>query len=465
MLTFQDFEAATDQKDFILKAISEHEGSPDVKLAKDADEYDRQKNITILNYLKVIYTMMGNPIVDFTASNAKITSNFFHRMNTQRNTYLLGNGVTFQNEETKERLGKDFDDVIFDITYNALIHKVCYGFWNYDKLHIFKYTEFKPLLDEETSALRAGIRYWKLDSDKPTYVVLYEEDGYTKYRISTKEDQSEQLEEIQPKKAYIQQVSYSEAEGETIVGEYNYPSLPIIPLWGNKRHQSTLVGTREAIDSYDLVRSGFANDLNDIAQIYWLIENAAGMDDDDMARFRDRLKIQHIAAVDVNDDSKVTPYTQEIPYQARKTFLDDLKAQIYEDFGALDVHQVQAGSTNDHLEAAYQPLDEEADDLEYEVTQFIDQLLKLVGIDDYPTYKRNRISNQPEQTAMVLSASEYLDDETVLSKLPFITVDEIAEILNRKQVEAENRLTVPRDEEDEEKETPPEEAEEDEDQR
>lgn len=463
MLTFQDFEAATDKADFILRAINEHEGSADVKLAKEADEYDRQKNITIMNYLKVIYSMMGDPVVDFTASNAKITSNFFHRMNTQRNTYLLGNGVTFQKEGTKEKLGKNFDDVIFDITYNALIHKVCYGFWNYDRLHMFKFTEFKPLLDEETSALRAGIRYWKLDADKPTYVVLYEEDGFTKYRISTKEDQREQLDEIQPKKSYVQQVRYTEADGESVVGEYNYTALPIIPLWGNKRHQSTLVGTREAIDSYDLVRSGFCNDLNDIAQVYWLIENAAGMDDSDMARFRDRLKMQHIAAVDVNDASKVTPYAQEIPYQARKTFLDDLKAQIYEDFGALDVHQVQAGSTNDHLEAAYQPLDEEADDLEYEVSQFIDQLLTLIGIDDKPTYKRNKISNQTEQTNMVLSASEYLDDETILNKLPFITVDEIKDILNRKQLEQEQRLTVERYEEGgEEDENPPEEEPEDE---
>lgn len=461
MLTFQDFEAATDKEDFILKAIAEHEGTPDVILAKDADEYDKQKNITILNYLKVMYTMSGSPIVDFTASNAKITSNFFHRMNTQRNTYLLGNGVTFQNDETKERLGEDFDDVIFDITYNALIHKVCYGFWNYDKLHIFKYTEFKPLLDEETSALRAGIRYWKLDYDKPMYIVLYEEDGYTKYRVSKEDDNK--MTEIQPKKAYIERVRITEADGETIVGEYNYPTLPIIPLWGNKRHQSTLVGTREAIDSYDLVRSGFANDLHDVAEIFWLIENAAGMDADDLARFRDRLKIQHIAAVDVTDNTKVTPYAQDIPYQARKIFLDDIKAQIYEDFGALDVHQVQAGSTNDHLEAAYQPLDEEADDLEYEVTQFITQLLALIGIDDYPTYKRNKISNQSEQTAMVLSASEYLDDETILNKLPFITVDEVQEILKRKQVENENRLTVQRDEdEDDENETPEEDQPEDE---
>ena len=439
MLTFQDWQKATDKYDFILNAISQHEDSPDVKLARDADEYDRQKNVTILNYLKIMYTNTGSPVVDFTASNAKITSNFFHRLNVQRTSYLLGNGVTFKDEQTKERLGKDFDEKLYDLAYKSLIHKVAYGYWDGESLYAFNYTEFVPLIDEETSQLRAGIRFWRIDPDKPLFVVLYEEDGFTKYKKDV--GSKTVLEEIQAKRSYIQHIEYTQAGGEIVTGEDNYSSLPIIPLWGRKLHQSTLVGTREGIDSYDLVRSGFANDLNDVAQIYWLIENAGGMTDDDLAQFRDRAKINHIVAATTQDGAKITPYAQDIPYQARSAFLDDMKKQIYEDFGALDVHQVSADSTNDHLEAAYQPLDEEADDFEYQVTQFIMQLLELIGIqDDYPSYKRNKISNQKEQTDMVLSASQYLDEETILNKLPFITVDEVQEILKRKDAEDMDRF-------------------------
>lgn len=439
MYTFQDFQKTPDLKAFLINAINEHENSEDYRIAKDADEYDHHRNTTILNYLKVMYTMSGSPVVDFTASNAKIASNFFHRLNTQRATYLLGNGVTFKKEQTKDMLGEEFDERLLDLAYKALIHKVAYGYWDFDKLHVFKYTEFVPLLDEETSALRAGIRYWRIASDKPLYIVLYEEDGFTKFKAQTADVHG--IEEIQPKRAYIQRYQYSEADGEVMIGEENYSSFPIIPLWGSKLHQSTLVGTREAIDSYDLVRSGFANDLHDVAEIYWLIENAGGMEDDDLARFRDRLKIQHIAAATTQDGTKVTPYTQEIPYAAREAFLKDIREQIYEDFGGLDVHQVSANSTNDHLEAAYQPLDEEADDFEYQVSQFIIQLLALIGVEDeYPSYKRNKISNLTEQTQMVLSAAEYLDEETVLNKLPFVTVDEVQEILKRKDSEDMDRF-------------------------
>lgn len=443
MITFQDFEKETNVAEFISMAITAHIGSDEYKIAKSADNYDRQKNETIYNYVQMIFTLTGSAIEDFTASNNKIASNFFHRLNTQRCTYLLGNGVSFTNnkeefvneegmkesiDKTKELLGTEFDIDLKDLAYNGLIHGVSFGFWDTDKLHIFPLTEFVPLWDENSGILRAGIRFWQLDKDKPTIAVLYEEDGYTKYKA---EGLGLKFVEFQPKRAYKLIVNRTEADGETIVGEDNYGSLPIIPLWGSRLKQSTLVGMKSSIDSYDLIRSGFANDLTDCAQIYWLLENCGGMSDSEIERFRDRLKLNHIAVVDT-DNSKATPYTQDIPHDARQTYLNMIREGIYEDFGGLDVHTVAAGATNDHIDAAYQPMDEEADDFEFQVIKFVQRLLALIGIDDVPQFKRNRISNQPEQTDMILSAADHLDDETILSKLPFITVDEVSKILAKK---------------------------------
>lgn len=451
MITFQDFEKATDIPKFMAEAISIHQRSEIYEIAKSADNYDKQKNETIYNYVQMIFNLTGTPIEDFTASNNKIASNFFHRLNTQRCVYLLGNGVSFSdnkiermNEEgikeftdtTKQRLGKKFDTDLKELVYTSLIHGVAFGFWNYDRLYVFPITEFVPLYDEETNALRAGIRYWQIDKSKPTFAILYEEDGYTKYKS---EGIGFDFKEWKSKSGYKFLTRHTDFDGTEIIGEENYGSLPIIPMWGNRIHQSTLVGMRRAIDSFDLIRSGFANDLTDCAQIYWILENCMGMSDDDLARFRDRLKLNHIAVADT-DESKVTPYTQEIPYQARQEYLNSIRAGIYEDFGGLDVHTIAAGATNDHIDAAYQPMDEEADDLEFQVSQFIEQLLHLIDIEDTPLFKRNRISNEKEQTDMVLSAAEYLDDETILQKLPFITVDEIYSILAKKEQENTDRF-------------------------
>lgn len=454
MYTYQDFVKEQSVTQALTAAIQNHTKSDLYKTAKSADEYDHQRNETIYNYVRLIFTATGTPVEDFTASNNKISSNFFHRLNTQRNTYLLGNGVSFtdHNEDTydeygvkittdvtKEQLGPTFDTKLKRIGYLSLIHGVSFGFWNVDQLHVFPVTEFVPLWDEETGALRAGIRFWRIDKNKPTMVVLYEEDGYTKYRSVG--DSGYEFEEMQSKKSYKTTVNVSVEGGEEVVGEENYGTLPVIPLWGSSLKQSTLVGMRNAIDSFDLIRSGFANDLTDCAQIYWILENCGGMSDYELDKFRDRLKINHIAAIDA-DNSAAKPYTQDIPYSARKEYLDEIRAGIYEDFGGLDVHTVAAGATNDHIDAAYQPMDEEADDFEYQVIEFIDQILRLMGIEDTPIFKRNRVSNQNEQTQMVLSAADYLDDETILKKLPFVTVDEVAKIIAGKKTDEMDRYST-----------------------
>lgn len=444
MLTYQDMIAEGANADFVVKAINYHKSSELYRVAVSADNYDHKRNETILNYVRTIFTMAGSPVEDFTASNNKICSNFFHRLNTQRVTYLLGNGVSFaeDGEATKERLGDRFDTDLKNLAYKALIHGVAFGFWNVDRLHIFPVTEFVPIWDEDTGSLRAGIRFWRIDQNKPLLAVLYEEDGYTKYKADSGSD----LKVVQEKRAYKQTVITSDADGEEVIGESNYSALPIIPLWGSSLRQSTLVGMKEAIDSYDLIRSGFANDLTDCSQIYWIISNAGGMDDAELARFRDRLKINHIAIADT-DNSGVTPYTQDIPYSAREAYLNSIRAGLYEDFGGLDVHTIAAGATNDHIDAAYQPLDEEADDFEYQIIDFLDALLTMLGIDDYPIFKRNRISNEMEQVQMVMLEAEYLDDETVLNKLPNITVDEVAAILQRKDADEIARLGVSNEDE------------------
>lgn len=435
--TYQEFEGAADRGSFIRDAIAEHRASEGYRTARDADEYDHQRNPTIRRYVRTIMGMSGRRVEDPTASNNRIASNLFHRLNTQRNMYSLGNGISFAGggEPLGPRIGRDLQEA----GYWALIHGVSFCFWNVDRVHVFPLTQFVPFWDEETGALRAGVRFWRLDEDSPMTCVLYEEDGYTRYRERVA---GGGLVEVRPKRAYKLLTRKAPADRvEAVVGEENYGSLPIVPLWGSKLHQSTLVGMREAIDSYDLIRSGFANDLTDVAEIYWIVENAGGMTDSDLARLRDRAKLTHIVSVPNADDGvAVRPYVQEIPYEARKAYLDMIRAGIYEDFGALDVHTVAAGATNDHIDAAYQPMDEEASDFEMQVKDCVLQLLALVGRDDSPVFKRQRISNQREQVEVVSMEAQWLDEETILSKLPNVSPEEVADIMRRRDAEDMSRM-------------------------
>ena len=435
-ISFQDFEKSNDKKSFIREFLNWYRQGDGYRIAVDADKYDRQQNSTIMNYVRFYYSILGQKVPDKYASNNKIASNFFHRLNTQRCTYSLGNGLIFSEESTKEKLGKDFDTRIYDAVYKALIHGVSFVFWNLDHIHVFPATEFAPLWDEETGALRAGVRYWQLDPEKPEFCVLYEEDGYTKYKAERTGSPFVQIEE---KRAYRQEIRVAPADEEPeVIAQSNYNRLPIIPVYGTKQKQSTLIGMKNAIDSFDLIRSGFANDLEECAQIYWIISNADAMTPADLAEYRARLKFNHIAQADEGD---IHPFTQEIPYNARSEYLKEIRSGIYEDYGGLDVHAVAAGATNDHIDAAYQPMDENADDLEYCVIDAVQSILALIDIADTPVFKRNRISNQREQVDMIVAVSEYLDEKTVLQKLPFITPDEVDAILAAKDIEDFTKFT------------------------
>ena len=182
--------------------------------------------------------------------------------------------------------------------------------------------------------------------------------------------------------------------------------------------------------------------MQDCAEIYWIVENAGGMTDADLQRYIDRLKLTHVASANTEDGGNIKPYVQEVPYAARKEVLATIKADMYEDFGALDVHTVAAGATNDHIDAAYQPMDEEADEFERHIREGIMDLLALQGIVDTPVFTRNRVSNLKEQVEVVMAEAAYLDDETVLRKLPNVTPDEVAEILRRKDAEAAERMAA-----------------------
>lgn len=443
MRTYQDFLEVAEKSDqermeFVLSAINNHKDSDLYKQAVIAKEYDAHRNVTIANFQKLLYTLNGKVIPDNYSPNYKLRNNFFANFITQETQYLLGNGVTLKDSTNKEKLGAGFDNKLQDAAHAALVGGVSYGFWNLDHLEVFDVTEFVPLLDEENGALRSGIRFWQVSDTKPLRATLYEPDGFTQFiRRSGKN-----MENLEAKRGYVSVEASSEADGTEILAYQNYPGFPIIPLYGNRARQSELVGQREAIDCYDLIKSGFANTVDEASIIYWTISNAGGMDEIDMARFKESMRRIGVGLVD-DDGAKAEAHTLTIPVEAREALLSRISDDLYRDAQMLDVTKMQAGQkTATEIMAAYQPMDNKVDQFEYCVIEFLQALFKIVGIDDEPSFMRSKITNQLEQTQMVLLAASYLDDETILSKLPWLTQEEIANILKRKSAEELERYST-----------------------
>lgn len=452
MLTYQDYLADNDKLGFIRKLISQHSGSEAVRIANDAEEYYRQRNPFISAFAPSFYDMMGRKCEDRTKVFLQLKNNFFNYLCNQRANYSLGNGISFEQDTTADKLGKSFAEEVSKAGRYAIRHGVSFLFWNVDRVHTFRLAEFAPLWDEETGALRAGVRFWRVDPEKPLFAVLYEEDGYTKLR-ERKEDKAFAVDV--EKCAYRVTVSRTAVDEPEVIGEDNYSRLPIIPVYGSELRQSALVGIRSKLDAYDLISSGFASSINDALKMLVVVSNANFIGDsaEKMQELYDRMRALGIVAA---DQGQIGVQSQEPPYQAQKACLDQLKEEIFEDFGGLDVHSVMACQTNDHIAAAYEPLNARADDFEDCITTAIRQLLELIGVEDEPTFKRRATNNTAEIVNSVLQAyaAGLIDRQTALELLPIVDTEKVPEIMDRLDAADMQRFNAesPQDEDTDEEE-------------
>lgn len=418
MLTYQDFlkipDNDTDRIAFVRKVIDQHKTSQIYRDAVVAYDYERHLNKTIRDFQKYLYDVTGREVPDTWTANYKMASNYFDRFITQENQYLLGNGVVWRNDATKNKLGDDFDTQIQKLGKMALSGGVAFGFFNLDHVEAFSVREYAPLYDEENGAMMAGVRFWQIEANKPLRATFYEVDGYTDMIWHTREHADGMI--LHEKRPYILKIRTSAADGMEIYDGDNYPSFPIVPLWGNTRKQSELVGIREQIDCYDLIKSGYANNVEDGSLIYWTLNGADGMDNRDLAEFVERMKTLHVASVD--GDAKAESHNLEAPYQSREALLAKLRSDLYEDAMALDVKNIADGAvTATQIKAAYEPINSKVDEYEYCVREFLKGLLAIAGVDDEPMFTRSVIVNSQEEIQLVLQAGNYLPEDYVTKKV------------------------------------------------
>ena len=458
MITYQDFmkvgDAPTELAKFVRRVIDEHRGSELYQTAKTADEYDRCRNTTVMQYQKVITLVTGQVVPDKYSATHRSCSNYFNIFTTQLCQYLLGNGVTWHNDQTA-KLGDDFDLRLQQIAKAALCGSVAYGFYTDNHVIVFTPLDFAALQDEETGEIPVGVRFWQIAPDKPLRAALYETDGVTNF-MWAKDNPGDEWDHIaddiymQPKTAYTYTVTgdnKDRADGtvEVVPGE-PAQGFPIIPLYANRHHQSELVGLREKIDAYDFILNGFEDDL-DNAQLYWILSGAGGMEDGDLQQFLDRLKTVKAAAPDT--DQTVTPVTVEIPVTARETLLERLNKQLYRDAMIMNPEDIASGATTaTQIKAAYERQNVKADQLEYCVLEFLYKLMEIAGIDDAPSFTRSVIVNSAEEVQTLTQAAQWLPDDYVRQKVLTLMGDGDKYEEIQKQMDADDMPNMNTDEDE-----------------
>ena len=420
---------------FVGNVIKDHKDSDLYKDGDISDRYARQENVEAVNREKLYRDIAGRLVKNNWTPCHRMRSKLFGILATQENSFLLGNGLTLERQKNKEKLGKDFDTKLLQAGYAALTQAVSYLFWNLDHIEIFKNLEFAPLMDETTSSLRAGVRWWQITAGKPLRATLYEEDGYTEYVWNIDKDGQVNTngEILQEKRGY--QITYKVQPNEEvqITNQQNYPAFPIVPLWSNTQHINQFMGIKPTIDAIDELTNALNDDLTE-TQLYWLIQGADGMDKSDLAQLLNDIREQKI--INPAEGQNVQPYTVNIPVNERQAEISRLKRQVYEDFQGLDIEEIKGGAvTATQIKAAYEPLNHKADDYEMCVIECLNNLFKLIpGLEsESPTFTRSILINTTEQIQALELVKGTLGTEYVAGKelLLFGDGDKTAEILER----------------------------------
>lgn len=461
--TYQDWEAAGDRLKLLGSIVKTYRSSEDFRSALMGQKYFRAGNDAVsrkklLRPTKVTTKVQVRPIQGepyeqerkttklVEVEGNRVYSKYFYRVIVQQNQHLLSNGVTLgdvgdvSGSDVKKRLGPGFDTTLSRMGENALCQGVCWGYWNLDHLEIIEaakdtWSGFVALLDEETGVPRLGVQFWQLDSNRPRYIRLFEEDGVTIYRT----DEDHDLVEVRPKEPYVKRIR-TDAMGEEVISGESYGVLPIIPLYANPEHVNELDNSiKSKIDAYDRITSDFVDNLDRANDVYWVLNNFGGTlaEVADMLEQIRQLQIVLNRSDGVGGASTAEPHTLEVPYEARRTAMQLLEASIYKDAMALSLEEITGGSlTNVAIRAATTNLNLKCDRYEWQVFAFVQQLLRLQGIEtEAISFVRQALVNQSETIADIDKMLDYIDYQTALELNPLIMPDQIPDILQRKQLQ------------------------------
>ena len=449
--TFNDYLEVeeTGRLNFILNCIEIYKNSNFFKKGLEAEKYFKAENIEINNRKTSRMTKSGKK---FTYSKNMTISDFFYRFVLQQNQFLLANGVQLKDHQEKSKLGFGFDKILETMGEKSLVHGVCWGFWNNDRLLDFPAIGdngnrgFFTLVDEFSGENKLGIRFWQLTENKPMYIEIYDEKG-----ISTYSKVQEGIKQIKPHSPY-KRVVKKDKLSEILLREEDYGMLPIVPLYANEYKRSEFKDSiKTKIDIYDKIATDFGDNLERTNDIYWVISNFGGTTDEikEMLAEIEELRATYTMA-DGMGNATAQPHTIEVPFEARQTALKILERQLYSDFMALNMEQLTGISlTNVAIRTATANLELKANKYEWQLFQFMQKILALAGIiTEDIRFKRQYIANEMETIKMIYLSRKDMTLRKALELNPLIEQDEIDGLVKEIEYkEAEEKLVKEKQEE------------------
>lgn len=444
MITYQDYETAADKHALLLEVVRQYKASEAFLRGLTANAYFRGHNTavagkTILKARKLEtvdeHGFRKRQAITEDVVGSRIPHGYLYRFVCQQNQHLLRNGITLQ-KGVKEHLGTAFDHQLLALGENAILHGVCWGFWDMNHLEVLPAVRdwlsgFTALTDEATGKPRLGIQFWQQAVERPLYLRLFTLEGVTLLR----QEKGSTLTTLEPLRPYCLHRGVDLA-GNPVSEAGGWDALPVIPLYANGAHESEFTpAIKEKIDAADRILSDFADNLDRANDVYWVLNNFGGTSQDiaDMLEEINRLKAVCTFSDGSGTSATAEPRTIEVPYAARQAALSVLDKALHRDWMALDMNAIAGGSlTNVAIRAACADLDLKCDMFEWQVCEFVEQLLSLLHLQsDTIRFSRQTIANDRETIEGIYLMRQDIDRRTALSLNPLLQPEEVERLLQQ----------------------------------
>lgn len=460
-----------DSNEYLKKAISDFEGSEQLREMQVGEAYYLCENTKIMSRQKLMYardaaTQTDYLIEDPYKANNKLANGYYKILVDQKVQYLLGKPVLIADKvgsrDVMQLLGKKTQTTLKRIAKDAAKKGIGWA-----QAYINDEGEFRlmripseqviPVYKaDDADELDFVIRYYTVcvegKDGKPRDVTQVEVWDEINVYIYQQDPDSGIYAEVSRRPhiksvvRYGEQTAYGSEEEAAAAAEANaeffsWGEVPFIPLYNNDERIYDLKEVRGLLDNYDVIVSDFANNLEDMQDVYWVLKGYHG---ENLSKFLD--EVRRYKTLKVSEEGSATTETVEIPTVAREAMLGILNDNIFKFGRGVDTSQTGDGNlTNIVIRARFANLDLKASEFETQVTEFIDEVVELLNryleINDQPqledyevTFNRSMIINETEMLAANAGQQGAISEYTRLNNHPWVddVSDEIEKIEEEK---------------------------------
>lgn len=227
---------------------------------------------------------------------------------------------------------------------------------------------------------------------------------------------------------------------ETNTFKHPHGKVPFIYFNNNSIIKYDLYMYKDLIDQFEKVSNGFANDIEDVQEIIFVLKGYGG---EQLQEFMKDLK--DFKAVKTEDNGDVKIVKAEIPVEARDKFLESMKKAIFLFGMGVNPDKDSLGdSSGVALKFLYSLLELKASKTRIEfdcsikvlVRVILDHLGKNSDQDISITYYKNMVTNDKEVVEILSKSGDIISNETKTKNHPY--TDNLDEELERIEDESQH---------------------------